>query len=452
MKRVSSSALVAVIATAVHLAAMGVTVEPAQAQGQQQQPPVTAFVNVNVVPMDEERVLRNYTVVVEQGRVTDMGPAGSVTVPANAQRIDAGGKYLMPGLAEMHGHTPSGAFAETVMFLYVANGVTTVRGMLGLDGHLELKRRTNSGQLIGPSLYLAGPSFNGGSVTSPQHAVEKVRRQKAEGWDHLKIHPGLTVEQYDALARTASAVGMRFGGHVPAEVGIVHAIKMGQDTFDHLDGYLEYAGGIDSPLDEAKLDHAIELTKQARAAVVPTQVLWEVGIIGVGDVDAMENYPEMQYWPQRQVRSWATRVRQQQQNSNADQARAFAENRRILLEKLNDAGVTVLMGTDSPQIFSVPGFSLHREMEAMAEAGMTPYEILESGTKNVGDYFRSQDNFGTVGVGQRADFILTNSNPLEDVANVADRVGVMVRGRWLSEEAIQERLAEIAQQMSSTTD
>ncbi len=83
---------------------------------------------------------------------------------------------------------------------------------------------------------------------------------------------------------------------------------------------------------------------------------------------------------------------------------------------------------------------------------MTPYEILESGTKNVGDYFRSQDNFGTVGVGQRADFILTNSNPLEDVANVADRVGVMVRGRWLSEEAIQERLAEIAQQMSSTTD
>jgi imidazolonepropionase-like amidohydrolase len=247
---------------------------------------------------------------------------------------------------------------------------------------------------------------------------------------------------------------MRFGGHVPADVGIVHAIKMGQDTFDHLDGYLEYAGGIDTPLDEAKLDHAIELTKQARAAVVPTQVLWEVGIIGVGDVDAMESYPEMRYWPQQGVRTWVNRVRRGQQSPdyNAEQARAFAENRRILLRRLNDAGVTILMGTDSPQIFSVPGFSLHREMQAMADAGMTPYEILETGTKNVGDYFRGQDNFGTVGVGQRADFILTNSNPLEDVANVADRAGVMVRGRWLSEESIQERLAEIAQQLSSTTD
>ena len=444
----------ALIATVAHMVAVGMTAVPVQAQGQQNQPTVTAFVNVNVVPMDEERVLRNYTVVVEQGRVMEMGPAGRVTVPANAQRIDAAGKYLMPGLAEMHGHTPSGSFAETVMFLYVANGVTTVRGMLGLDGQLELRRQANTGRMIAPTLYLAGPSFNDRTVQSPQHAAERVRLQKLEGWDHLKVHPGLTVEQYDALARTASAVGMRFSGHVPADVGIVHAIKMGQLTFDHLDGYLEYAGGIGTPIDDAKLDEVIELTKQAGAAVVPTMVLWEVGIIGLGDVDEMENYPEMRYWPRQGVNQWARSVRSRRANPNfdAETARAFAENRRRLLKRLNDAGVTILMGTDSPQMFSVPGFSIHREMQYMADAGMSPYEVLKSGTKNVGEYFRNNDAFGTIGVGRRADFILTNSNPLDDIANVADRVGVMVRGRWLSEEMIQERLTEIAAEIAATTD
>ncbi len=178
MKRVFRGALGALIATVAHAAAVGMTAVPVQAQGQQNQPAVTAFVNVNVVPMDEDRVLRNYTVIVEQGRVMEMGPAGRVAVPPNAQRIDAAGKYLMPGLAEMHGHTPSGPFAETVMFLYVANGVTTVRGMLGLDGHLELRRQTNAGRMIAPTLYLAGPSFRAETVQSPQHAAERVRLQK----------------------------------------------------------------------------------------------------------------------------------------------------------------------------------------------------------------------------------------------------------------------------------
>ncbi len=439
----------ALIAIAAHMAAVGMTT--GQAQGRQQEPRITAFVNVNVIPMDEERVLRNYTVVVEQGRIMEMGPAGSVTVPASAQRIDGSGKYLMPGLAEMHGHTPSGSFAETVMFLYVANGVTTVRGMLGLDGHLELRRQANSGRMIAPTLYLAGPSFNNRTVQSPQHAAERVRLQKLEGWDHLKIHPGLTVEQYDALARTASAVGLRFGGHVPADVGIVHAIKMGQLTFDHLDGYLEYAGGIGAPIDDAKLDEVIELTKQAGAAVVPTSVLWEIGIIGLGEVDEMANYPEMRYWPRQGVDQWARSVRSRRANPNFDveTARAFAENRRRLLKRLNDAGVTILMGTDSPQMFSVPGFSIHREMQYMRDAGLSPYEVLKSGTKNVGEYFRNNDAFGTVGVGRRADFILTNSNPLDDIANVADRAGVMVRGRWLSEEMIQQRLEEIARELGN---
>ncbi len=206
-----------------------------------------------------------------------MGPTGRTPVPDGVTTVDGSGKYLMPGLAEMHGHMPGGEVEEMVMFLYVANGVTTVRGMLGQDGHLELRRKANAGEIVAPTLYMAGPSFNGSSVSSPEQASQKVRDQKAQGWDLLKIHPGLTVPQYDAMAITAHEVGIRFGGHVPADVGLQHAIEMGQETFDHLDGFIEYLNAFDEPLDRRKLDELVVMVRQADAWVVPTMVLWDVG-------------------------------------------------------------------------------------------------------------------------------------------------------------------------------
>ena len=141
----------------------------------QSTPAAVAFTNVNVVPMDSERVVRDQTVLVEQGRIRAMGSASEVRVPADATTVDGSGKYLMPGLAEMHGHMPGGGVEEMVMFLYVANGVTTVRGMLGQDGHMELRRKANAGEIVAPTLYLAGPSFNDNSVSSPEQAAQKVR-------------------------------------------------------------------------------------------------------------------------------------------------------------------------------------------------------------------------------------------------------------------------------------
>ena len=177
--------------------------------GQQGSSSTTAFVNITVVPMDADRVLPGQTVVVAGDRIIEVGPSADVDVPTGATQVDGRGKYLMPGLSEMHGHTAGGnatdEFRRQVMFLYAANGVTTVRGMLGIPGDLELKSRTNTGEIWGPTLYLAGPSFNGNTVTSPEQAAARVWEQKNEGWDHLKIHPGLTVPQYDALARAAQA-------------------------------------------------------------------------------------------------------------------------------------------------------------------------------------------------------------------------------------------------------
>jgi imidazolonepropionase-like amidohydrolase len=412
----------------------------------------TAFVNVSVIPMDAERVLPGQTVLVEGDRVRALGPAGTIELPAGTTVIEGKGRYLVPGLGEMHGHNPapgsSEAYVASVYFLFVANGVTTVRSMLGWPGQLELREKVERGEMDGPTLYLAGPSFSGATVKNPPQAEARVREQKEEGWDLLKVHPGLSRASYDAMARTARAEGIPFAGHVPEAVGLVHALEMGQETIDHLDGYIEHFQAQQRPLSEAELEEAVRLTRKFGAWVIPTMRLWET-IIGAADLEAMMQYPELRYMPVDEVESWRRSYEQRVQAASHDPARAgqMAENRVRLLRALSQGGAPILFGTDAPQQFSVPGFSVHREIEAMVAAGMTPYQILRSATREVGEYLERHDLFGKVVPGHRADLILLRANPLEEITALSQRVGVMVRGQWWPEERIQERLEAIAAAM-----
>lgn len=415
-----------------------------------------AFVNVNVIAADSDRVLKEQTVVVRGDRIVEIGSATKVKVPANMLRVDGTGKFLMPGLAEMHGHIPPPQapreYTESVLFLYVANGITTVRGMLGAPNQLELRDKANRGEILAPTLYLAGPSFNGNSINSPAQAIEQVLEQKRAGWDLLKVHPGLTREEYDAMAETARKAGIRFAGHVPAEVGLLHALEMKQETIDHVDGYVEHLKAENGPVDEAKLAEVVRRTREAGAWIVPTMAVWEV-LIGATDLEKLLDYSELRYMPPQQVEEWekAHRGRISDPRFDRRQAEQIAANRKRILKALHDGEVRLLLGSDAPQQFSVPGFSLHREMRLMRECGLPPYEIIRSGTKNVGDYFKDKDEFGTVAVGKRADLILIDADPLQDITNIAKRSGVMVRGRWLPEAEIQERLAKIAAAYSKNT-
>jgi imidazolonepropionase-like amidohydrolase len=174
-------------------------------------------------------------------------------------------------------------------------------------------------------------------------------------------------------------------------------------------------------------------------------VLWET-LMGVPELDELTAFPELRYMPENTVTQWVNAHRNRLASPQMDRAtgRVLAENRKRLLDVMQEEGVGILMGTDAPQQFSVPGFSLHREMALMVDAGMTPYEVLESGTLNVGRYFADKDRFGTIAAGQRADLILLDANPLTDIGNVAKSAGVMVRGRWLPKAEIDRRLEAIA--------
>ena len=421
----------------------------ASMQAGAQPPKSVVFSNVSVVPMTGNQVLENQTVVVTGDRITAVGPAKTAKVPDGAARIDGQGKYLMPGLAEMHGHIPGGnaprEFVDNVLFLYVASGVTTVRGMQGAPGQIDLREAAKRGEIVAPNLYLAGPQFSGGSVKSAEDAIARVKQQKSEGWDLLKVQEGLSVPAYDAMAKTAKQVGIRFGGHVPDDVGLLHAMDMGQETFDHIDGYVEQLDGRAKPVEDKALQDLVQRTKKAGAWIVPTMFVWET-LQGPVTLESRTGLAELRYMPPPQVEQWTKGLDSRLKNPQYDaaQAKLHIDNRMKILKALQDGGARILLGSDAPQQFNVPGFSIHREMRRMADAGISAYEVVKSGTANVGQYFKAQDAFGTIAVGQRADLILVDANPLENVSNVEKRSGVMVRGRWLPASEIDAALAKIA--------
>ena len=402
-----------------------------------------AFVGVNVLPMRGPSgpvVLENQTVVVANRRIASIDPADTVEVADDVTVIEAEGSYLMPGLAEMHGHLPGRPLlpldTKNLLFLYVANGVTTVRAMQGNRSQFTTRDQIARGEQL-------------------------VREYHQTGYDLVTIHEGLTLDVFDAVAATANELGIPFGGHVPDEVGLLRALEAGQVSIDHLDNYVDAlvpddAPRVDTPgiagigalldvVDETRIAELVRATRASGAWVVPTMVLWETAFYG--DQSAAElraARPEVRYIPPEMVEQWERAVDERLAASDQATNRRVSDLRRSILTALHEGGAPLLLGTDSPQVFSVPGFAMHREMALWVELGMSPYEVLETGTRRVAEYFDATGDFGSVAVGHRADLLLLNANPIEDIANVSSRGGVMVNGRWMPEAEIQERLAAIA--------
>ncbi|MDN5202883.1 amidohydrolase family protein [Fulvivirgaceae bacterium BMA10] len=424
-----------------------------------------AITNTNVISMKGEEIQNNQTVLIKEGKIVKIGDADKVKVPEGTTEIDGNGKYLMPGLAEMHAHIPGNQNGEEIveetLFLYLSNGITTIRGMLGQPYHLELKEKVNKGEMLGPRIYTSGPSLNGNTVPDTAIARKMVTEQKEAGYDFLKLHPGIKLDVFNEIVETANEVGITFAGHVSTDVGIRRAIEAKYASIDHVDGYLEglvpESAGVDpgangffginftNLADESMIPELAKATKEANVWVVSTQCLMERWA-GPGDPEALGAEEEMQYMSPQVISSWVNRKKNfiADENYSVETANKFNEIRRRIIKALHDEGVGLILGSDAPQIFNVPGFSIHHELKSMIDSGLTPYETLKTGTANPAIYFDAEGSFGTVEEGASADLILLNSNPLESIENVKNKAGVMVRGKWLSEKEIQENLKQIA--------
>lgn len=421
--------------------------------------------NVNIVNVSNGSLQENMQVVIDSGtikKITNTIDAAE----AYPLRIDGKGQYLVPGLAEMHAHIPqpptSQQRIEETLFLYLSNGITTIRGMLGHPSQLELRERAKVGSVISPHIIVSSPSLNGNTVTNKDQAINLVNTYKDEGYDFLKIHPGISLEPFDQIVKTAREVGIPFAGHVPVDVGIRHALSSRFASIDHVDGYLEglvpdsegvnpadngfFGYNFTSLADTSKIDGLVRLSKENQVWVVPTQSLFERWFAPIS-ADELLSQPEMKYMPASTLQNWK-RTKEATTGPNADfnkeQWEDFIMIRQQLIRALQDGGQGLLLGSDAPQLFNVPGFSIHHEIQGLLRAGLTPLEILRSGTVNPAQFFGMENIFGEVKEGLRADLILLKANPMEDMGALKLVSGVMINGKWLSRELIDKKLEEIA--------
>nr|WP_254151658.1 amidohydrolase family protein [Chryseosolibacter indicus] len=421
------------------------------------------FLHVNVITMDSDKILEDQTVIVRNGKIKQIGNSKSVKYPKNAFIVNSKDKYLIPGLAEMHAHVPpidDITPMKEVLTLFVANGITTIRGMLGHPKHLELRSKINSSEILGPHFYTTGPSFNGMSVRSAEEGAAMVRKQKEAGYDYLKLHPGLSREKFDAIASTAKEVGIPFVGHVSFGVGVWHAIESRYSSIDHMDGFIEglvpginkmveqqtglFGMNVADKVDTTRIPELIQQLKQNNIWVVPTQSLAERWFHPDYTAEVFKADPNLVYMKPETIEQWVNSKQNLVNNPtyNPDRVQEFVALRRKLILKCQRNGVGLLLGCDAPQIFNVPGFSTHQELQYLVLSGLTPYEALRAGTVNVAKYLGKSDS-GIIREDAVADLVLLNGNPLVDIKQTQNIAGVMLGNKWLGKKHLDDELKKL---------
>jgi imidazolonepropionase-like amidohydrolase len=399
---------------------------------------VVAFVGVNVVTMTSPDVARNQTVIVRNGVIASVAPTDRANVPAGARQIPAGGRYLMPGLADFHVHL--GERAD--LGLYLASGVTTVAHMGG-NGQRVLAWRDSvrAGQIVGPTIYAGyyvnGPQAVGGvqTVTTTADAIEGVADASRRHFDFIKVYNSLTEEQYLAIMAAARQRGLPVLGHAVRSIGIERGFGLGQVAIVHAEEYtyvddMRRAGRVDETL----MPKAVAFTKRADASLVPNLSAFAAITRQWGKpavIDTFLAQPEAAYLSDL----WRGRWRSADYVTRTGTIDALPILMRLTLA-MQKGGVRLLLGTDSPGIPGLfPGASLHEDLRLMERAGLTRYEALLAGTRNAGEFaakhFKSAPA-GTIVPGHRADLVLLAGNPLDDLNVARTPLGVMVGGRWLT--------------------
>lgn len=424
----------------------------------------TAITDVSVVPMTSDGVLAHHTVVIRGDRIAAVAPRASVQLPSGVTVIDGAGKWLIPGLADMHVHT----WDDDDLVLFLAAGVTTIRNMWGVPQHLAWRSQIARGERLGPTIVTAGALIDGeppawpGSVvlTSPDAAEPLVVAQKAAGYDFLKSVSSLTPEAYRALAAAGERHGMALAGHVPTAVGVDGVLAAHQRSIEHLDGYLAalVAPGVTLPsadddqawtravlagLDPARLPGLIDRTIAAGTWNCPTLVVYD----RAPELRSAPALEQRALWldkiPAARRARWIHEyeVAQFTAEDTATTRAAIAQLAKIAAA-LASANAPILVGTDTGNPFVIPGAALHEEIELLVAAGVPRPRVLRAATADAWRYLGQPHEAGVIEVGARADLVLAASDPLTTALPLIPD-GVMVRGRWLPHGELAARLADV---------
>ena len=425
-------------------------------------PKPIAIAGVNVIDVTHGAIAAGSTVVLSGGRIVDVGKSANVHIPHSAQVVDGSGRFLIPGLWDMHVHMVFGDWfpqsREIVLPLFVANGVTGVRDMGGeLEVLQQWRREIGQGKLLGPRIVTSGPMLDGPkprfpssvAVASPEDGRKAVDDLKRRGADFIKLQSLMSRESYFAIADEARRQGIVFAGHVPDAIRAVEASNAGQKSIEHLTGVFEGCSNVEDELlrgpkgikrfletfDDAKAAALIAVFKKNRTWQAPTLV-WERGG-NLLDQRDLQHDPRARYvpasWKNGAWRRFTEDILKDQANDDLQTRQRFVAKEIEVVRDMHRAGIPFLAGTDTAAgVYVFPGFSLHEEMQLLVRAGFTPLEALQCATRNPAEYLGKLSEMGTLEKGKVADLVLLDANPLEDIANTQRIASVVAAGQYLS--------------------
>jgi imidazolonepropionase-like amidohydrolase len=389
---------------------------------------------------------------VTDGRITAVGPAARISIPAGTTRIDATGKFLMPGLVDVHVHMAGPrAIQLALLKMYLVNGVTTILNLRGTPEHLAYRREIREAGLLAPTLYTAGPYVNEPFVVTPDTVEKEVVAQKRAGYDFIKLHGDLSREAYKRLNAVARREGIRVIGHAPRNLGIDALFAEGQFALAHAEEFLydttNSSRDADLPKFEPRIPELARRMVKKGIWLMPNLTAYHnIGLMAE-NLDTVLARPEMRYLPQPVSAGWGPETNPYTRRFGPEKAPGIFA-RHALLQKLtrvfDSVGVKLLMGTDGLNVGTVPGWSAHDELKELVDAGLSPYHALRAATANAGVFLGVTPCIGRVRVGCVADLLLLDANPLRDVAKARHPAGVMLRGRWLSRNELDQILASLA--------
>jgi imidazolonepropionase-like amidohydrolase len=379
----------------------------------------------------------------------------------------------------MHAHLYSDgdvpdSVARYELGVMVANGVTATRFMIGTREHFALRREVEAGRIVGPQLWLASPQFTGQEdvnsrvVTSPEDARKAVKEMADLGYDFVKLTLFITPAVYDAIAGEAKRQGIRVVGHVDPEVGVARALAAKQQI-EHLDNYLESVLADSAPMrssvsdrglfklenwtsldyvDDAKVDSIAGATARAGIFTTPTLTVFKTAFALGQSEEEIKARPDWSIMPQ-DMRALYLRAREKYWRNPATEARRmrYVQVRDRLVKAIADSGGKIMAGSDTPEWFFGYGWTLHRELESLVAAGLTPHQALAAATTNPAEFLRASKEWGTIEPGKRADLLLLSADPLEDIRNTSRIEAVVVGGRWLDREERERMIAAAAERL-----
>lgn len=426
-----------------------------------------AIENVSIIRPGSMQALSAQTVTIENGKITSVGPTSAAKAAEGTRTIDGKGKFLMPGLWDMHVHW----YEESSLGLFTANGVVGVRQMFGQPKHLDWRKRAEQGSMVGPRWIVGSPIVDGpkpmwkGSIElkSPEEAKALVTKLKSEGWDFIKVYESLSAEVYRELALEARLQKMPFEGHLPMAINVLEAGRLGQKTIEHLGNIrqsctpfeADYRSMIEKAMAAPDREKALnagyaEFDKKHPYNRMNTIIAidtfkklaktgaWQCPTLTVMRSLSSLNQPEflkdarLKYLNPDIVKNWNPAndfrlkewTRDDYEYWSLDYQRKFS-----IVKMLLDTGNRFLAGTDCLNPYCFPGFSLHDELDLLVQAGLNPAQAIEAATLNPARYMKQEKLWGSIEKGKRADVVLLNRNPLEEIRNTTSIESVIQGGR-----------------------